>query len=168
MMYELGRPAPVASRQQAMFLVSLAVCFGTAAVGGALTASGVRDWYPTLNKPWWTPPDWVFGPVWTALYLMMAVAAWLVWRRAGWPGGRTALVLFAVQLVLNAAWSGLFFALRDPGAAFAEVVVLWAAIAATLVAFGRVSRVAAGLLVPYLLWVTYATALNGAIWVMNS
>src|SRR5581483_10582213 len=140
-----------------MFLVSLAVCFGTAAVGGALTASGVRDWYPALNKPSWTPPDWVFGPVWTALYLMMALAAWPVWRRAGWPRSRAALVLFAVQLVLNAAWSGLFFALRRPGAAFAEVILLWAAIFATLVAFGRVSAAATGLLVPYLLWVTYAT-----------
>jgi tryptophan-rich sensory protein len=167
-MRELGPPAVAPSPKLAALLVSLAVCFGVQAVSGVLTASGVRDWYPTLLKPGWTPPDWVFFPVWTVLYLLMAVAAWLVWHHARGPGRRTALVLFAVQLVLNAAWSGLFFALRSPGAAFAEIIALWVAITATLVSFGRASPAAAGLLVPYLLWVTYATALNGAIWVMNS
>ena len=167
-MRELGPPAVAPSRKVATLLVSIAVCLGVQAVSGVLTASGVRDWYPTLRKPGWTPPDWVFFPVWTVLYVLMALAAWLVWHHARGPGRRTALVLFAVQLALNAAWSGLFFALRSPGAAFAEIVALWVAIAATLVSFGRVSPAAAGLLVPYLLWVTYATALNGTIWVMNS
>lgn len=161
-------PAPHFSRQLAMLLVLLAVCFGTAAVGAALTAGPVRDWYPTLRKPAWTPPDWVFGPVWTTMYVLMALAAWLVWRRAGWAASRTALGLFAVQLVLDAAWSGLFFALRSPPSAFAEIILLWCAIAATLSSFGRVSTLAASLLVPYLLWVTYAAALNGTIWRMNS
>jgi uncharacterized protein YbjT (DUF2867 family)/tryptophan-rich sensory protein len=152
----------------AMLLVLLAVCFGTAAVGAALTAGPVRDWYPTLRKPAWTPPDWVFGPVWTILYVLMALAAWFVWRRARGAASRTALGLFAVQLVLNAAWSGLFFTLRSPASAFAEIILLWCAIAATLSSFGRVSTLGASLLVPYLLWVTYAAALNGTIWRMNS
>ncbi len=163
-------PVPPASqipRQLLMLLVLLAVCFGTGTVGAALTAGSVRDWYPTLRKPAWTPPAWVFGPVWTALYGLMAVAAWLVWRRAGWAAGRTALGLFAVQLFLNGAWSGLFFALRSPASAFAEILLLWCAIASTIWSFGRVSAPAAGMLTPYLLWVTYAAALNGAIWAMN-
>jgi tryptophan-rich sensory protein len=150
-----------------MLMAAVAVCLGTGALGAWLTADGVRDWYPGLNKPAWTPPDWVFGPVWTLLYLLMAVAAWLVWLRADARAARPALGLFLGQLVLNAGWSGLFFALHSPGLAFAEILVLWPAIAATLVSFARVSRLAAGLLVPYLLWVTYAAALNGAIWVMN-
>ena len=110
----------------------------------------------------------MFGPVWTTLYVLMALAAWHVWRLAGWAASRTALGLFAVQLVLNAAWSGLFFALSSPASAFAEIILLWCAIAATLWSFGRVSILAAGLLVPYLLWVTYAAALTGTIWGMNS
>jgi tryptophan-rich sensory protein len=154
--------------RSAVLLALLAVCLGAGLVGAALTAGPVRDWYPTLHKPAWTPPDWLFGPVWTALYVLMALAAWLVWRRAGWPASRTALGLFAVQLLLNVAWSGLFFALHSPGLAFAEILLLWSAIVATLWAFGRVSAPAAGLLVPYLLWVTYAAALNGAIWRMNA
>jgi benzodiazapine receptor len=149
------------------FGVSAALCFGTEAVGAVLTAAGVREWYPTLAKPAWTPPSWVFGPVWTLLYALMAVAAWLVWRRAGLRGGRVPLGLFAAQLVLNAAWSGLFFALRNPAAALVDIVALWVLIAATVAAFARVSRTAALLLVPYLLWVTFAAALNAAIWTMN-
>jgi len=135
--------------------------------GAALTAVSVRDWYQTLSKPAWTPPDWVFGPVWTTLYFLMALAAWLVWRRTGWSTGRTALVLFALQLVLNAAWSPLFFSLHSPGIALVDIILLWAAIAATLWSFGRISALAASLFVPYLMWVSYATALNWAIWRMN-
>jgi|GEM_PF-228620 tryptophan-rich sensory protein len=125
------------------------------------------DWYPTLTKPAWTPPDWVFGPVWTLLYILMAVAAWLVWRKAGFAGARLALVLYFVQLALNAAWSGLFFGLRSPAAGLVDILLLWMVIAATLVAFARHSAVAAGLLVPYFVWVSYAAALNFAIWRMN-
>jgi tryptophan-rich sensory protein len=160
-----ARPFP---RQFAALLVLLAACLGTEAVGGILTAASVRGWYRTLDKPAWTPPDWLFGPVWTILFVLMGVAAWLVWRRTGWRASRTALGLFAVQLALNAAWSGLFFTLRNPGAAFAEILLLWCAIAATLWSFGRISPLAAGLLVPYLLWVTYAAVLNGTIWRLNS
>jgi tryptophan-rich sensory protein len=151
-----------------MLAAALAVCLATEAIGGALTAASVRDWYPTISKPAWTPPSWVFAPVWTLLFVLMAVSAWVVWDRAGIRAARWGLGLFLVQLVLNASWSGLFFALRRPDLAFVEIIVLWVAIAATLVSFGRHSRPAAALLVPYLLWVTYAAALNGAIWWMNS
>jgi len=146
----------------------LTVCLGTAALGAGLTAVSVRDWYQTLHKPTWTPPDWVFAPVWTVLFLLMAFAGWVYWRRTGWSAGRAALGLFAVQLGLNAAWSGLFFTLRSPGMAIVDIVLLWCAIAGTLWSFGRVSALASSLLVPYLLWVSYATALNWAIWRMNS
>jgi tryptophan-rich sensory protein len=147
---------------------TLAVCLVTEAVGGLLTAASVRGWYQTLRKPAWTPPDWVFMPVWTLLFLLMAVSAWLVWNRAGVRAARWGLALFLAQLALNAAWSGLFFALRRPDLAFIEIIVLWVAIAATMLSFGRVSLPAAALLAPYLVWVTYATALNGTIWWMNS
>ncbi len=145
-------------------IVSLAVCFAAAGIGGWLTSRSLETWYPTLVKPSWNPPDWVFGPVWTALYAMMAVAAWLVWRRraGSWP-----LLLFGMQLALNVVWSGLFFACQSPGAAAVEVWVLWGAIIATLIAFWRFSRVAGALLVPYLLWVSFAAVLNFALWKLN-
>ena len=145
-----------------------ALCFAVAAAGGAATATSVGTWYAGLAKPAFNPPDWVFGPVWTCLYVTMAVAAWLVWREQGFSAGRIPLVLFAVQLALNAVWSGLFFGLRAPGLAFADIVLLWIAILATLIAFGRVSTWAAALLVPYLAWVSFAAALNWTLWRMNA
>lgn len=126
------------------------------------------EWYASLQKPSWNPPGWVFGPVWTALYTMMAVAAWLVWKRGGFSAQRRARALFCAQLILNAAWTPLFFGLQQPGLAFAEIVVLWLAIAATLVAFHRVSRAAAWLLAPYLAWVSFAAALNFTLWRLNA
>lgn len=165
---EPARPAPTVLSQFIVLLGMLAVCLATMVLGAALTAGSVRDWYPALRKPAWTPPAWLFGPVWTMLYLLMALAAWLVWWRAGWEASRTALGLFAIQLALNAAWSGLFFTLRSPGSAFAEIILLWCMIVATLWSFGRLFIPAASLLVPNLLWVTYAAALNGAIWWMNA
>jgi tryptophan-rich sensory protein len=147
--------------------LSLLVCLGAAALGGRFTASAVDDWYAGLHKPAWTPPNGVFAPVWTALYLLMAVAAWLAWRRsaAGWRA--VPLQLFASQLVLNVGWSGLFFGWRRPGVAFGEIVVLWAAIAATAASFWRTSRLAGLLLGPYLAWTTFAAALNFAVWRAN-
>ncbi len=143
-----------------------------ALLGGLATGQGVRDWYPTLSKPSWTPPAWLFGPVWTLLYLGMAVSGWLVWREAeargmGWSGVKWAMILFALQLVLNAGWSWLFFAWRMPGWALVEIVVLWCAILVTSLLFFRVSTTAGILLVPYLMWVSFAALLNGAIWRMN-
>ena len=151
--------------------VSLAACFAAAWFGNQFTGPAIPTWYATLDKPSWTPPNWLFGPVWTLLYVSMAVAAWLVWRarstgRARLPL-RLPLGLFAAQLALNALWSYVFFGLRAPGPAFAEIVLLWLAILATALAFGRLSRAAGLLMIPYLLWVTYAAALNFQIWRMN-
>jgi tryptophan-rich sensory protein len=137
-------------------------------IGGFATASSVGTWYADLAKPGWNPPDAVFGPVWTALYVLMGVAAWLVWRSGGWSGARVALGLFAIQLVLNTLWSLLFFGLRSPGLALVEIVILWIAIVATLVAFARFSRTASWLMAPYLVWVTFATLLNFSIWRLNA
>lgn len=148
-------------------LVALAVCFAAAALGTVANVSEIRTWYVTLDKPSWTPPNWVFGPVWTILYALMAISAWIIWDRLGWRRAQPALALFGGQLLLNVAWSWLFFNQHSPGLAFADIAALWIAIAATLSVFARTSATAAGLLVPYLLWVTYAAALNYAIWMMN-
>jgi len=145
----------------------VAVCFAAAGVGSWLTTLGLDDWYEGINKPTFTPPGWIFGPVWSALYLMMAVAAWLVWRRERFAGAGGALGLFGLQLALNVAWSGLFFAMQSPGAALIEIVLLWLAILATLVAFARHSAAAAWLLTPYLAWVSFAAVLNFALWRLN-
>ena len=154
--------------QQVLALaLCLAICFAAAGIGSLFTASSVGGWYLALAKPWWTPPNWIFGPVWSTIYAMMAVAAWLVWRRKA-QETRLALALFAIQLALNVAWSGLFFALRLPGAAFAEILLLWLAIGATTLAFGRISTAAALLFVPYFAWVGFAAILNLAIWRLNA
>jgi tryptophan-rich sensory protein len=141
------------------------VCLGVGFVGSLWTAPAISGWYAGLAKPSWTPPGAIFGPVWTVLYVSMAVAAWLVWRRVGWA--RVPMTVFALQLLLNLAWSGIFFGARQPGAAFVEICVLWVAIVATIVTFGRVSRPAGALLVPYLAWVSFASALNFARWRAN-
>jgi translocator protein len=145
----------------------IAVCLAVSAIGGWITSTSVGTWYPTLAKPSFTPPDAVFAPVWTVLYVMMAVAAWRVWRHAGLVAGRTALALFAVQLALNLAWSALFFGLHAIGWALVDILALWCAIAATSAAFWRIDRPAGLLLLPYLAWVSYAVALNAAIWRLN-
>ena len=145
----------------------LLLVFAVAGIGGWLTSLGMPDWYMSLRKPTWQPPSWLFGPVWTALYIAMAVAAWLVWKEAGFDGAAGALTLFFIQLALNLAWSGVFFALRAPGWALVEIVALWIAILATTALFFRHSTWAGALMVPYLLWVTFAAALNAAIVRLN-
>lgn len=163
---ELWQPSP--PRKVAWLLGLVAICLAAAGVGGALTSLSVGDWYQTLTKPSWTPPDWVFGPVWTALYVMMAVSAWLIWRQGGWRPAKVPLGLFALQLALNVAWSAIFFSLRSPALAFVEILALWLAIAATVISFWGRSTAAALLLVPYLAWTTFAALLNFAIWRLNS
>jgi tryptophan-rich sensory protein len=145
----------------------VALCLAAGATGGAVTRTSVGTWYAALDKPAFTPPDWVFGPVWTALYVMMAVAAWRVWRRADAAGARPALGLWALQLALNLCWSFLFFGARLVGAALAEIAVLFVAILATALLFRRVDRAAAWLLAPYAAWVAFAALLNAAIWILN-
>lgn len=154
-------------RSAAVLILLLAVCMGVGSAGAVFTSRSVDIWYPKLVKPSWNPPAWVFGPVWTALYVTMALAAWVVWRRRGFRTGAAAFGWFALQLALNALWSPLFFGLRNPRAALVDVVLLWAAIGATLSAFWKISRLAGILLVPYWLWVSFAGALNFTIWRLN-
>lgn len=134
---------------------------------GALATRQAREFYAGLSKPSWAPPGWLFGPVWTVLYLLMGVAAWLVWRREGWAAARGPLTLYIVQLAVNAAWSWIFFAWRRGALAFVDIVVLLGLIVATMIGFARIDRVAALLLLPYLAWVAYATALTYSIWRRN-
>jgi tryptophan-rich sensory protein len=154
-------------RSAAVLIVSTGTCLLVGVSGSLVTATSVRDWYPLIQKPWWTPPSAAFGPVWTVLYLMMGVSAWLIWRNTVEGARRMALLIFVTQLVLNSTWSFLFFGLRSPGWAALEIVLLWCSIVATMLAFARISRLAAGLLLPYLSWVSYAAALNVAIWNLN-
>jgi translocator protein len=151
----------------AVLVLFVAICLAVSGAGAFFTADSVRTWYPALQKPAWTPPSWIFGPVWTILYLMMALAAWLVWRRRDPAGVNGALGLFAFQLVLNAAWSPLFFGLKNPLAGLLDIIPLWASILATVVSFWKISPASGALLIPYWLWVSFATALNFAIWRMN-
>jgi translocator protein len=146
------------------FLLATALAAG---IGGIATAESVGSWYVTLNKPSWNPPGWVFGPAWTLLYLLMSVAAWRVWRVRDRPGARTTLALHGAQLVLNAGWSILFFGLRSPGLALIEIALLWSLLAVLQRAFWRLDRPAAWLWMPYLAWVSFATALNASIWWLN-
>ena len=145
----------------------LLLCLAVASLGGAITATSVDTWYPTLDKPVFNPPDWVFAPVWTTLYILMAVAGWRVWRTPRTPARRNALLLFAVQLVLNLMWSLIFFGLQQVGMALVEIAILLLAIAVNTVVFWHLDRPAGALFVPYVLWVAYAAVLNLSLWVLN-
>ena len=147
------------------FIVWLAVTFLASATAVFVKTDG---WYAELDKPLWNPPGWVFGPIWTALYFMMAVSAWLVWQRGDLKAQRIPLAFYLVQLALNALWTPLFFGIQRPGLAFAEILVLLVAIFFTLVAFWKARRIAGILLVPYALWTIFAAVLNFTIWRMNS
>ncbi|MBE0624710.1 MAG: tryptophan-rich sensory protein [Burkholderiales bacterium] len=149
------------------FAAFLALCLAVSAVGSAVTSSSVGTWYQTLAKPAFNPPNWIFAPVWTALYFMMAVAGWRVWRRDGLRQARWALSLFVLQLALNLSWSILFFGLRSIGAALIEIALLLLAILATTVLFWQRDRLAGMLFIPYAGWVAFATVLNGALWRLN-
>ena len=154
-----------------MNLLSIAVLLGFIAACFLAAATGIvfkpGDWYERLRKPSWRPPNWLFAPMWTVLYLMIAFAGWLVWRSAGFGGATTALALYALQLLLNAAWTPVFFGLHRPDLGFAVIVALWLAIAATIVAFAPVNGLAALLMIPYLAWVSFASLLNFAVWRLN-
>jgi translocator protein len=142
----------------------MVLCFAAAFIGAQFTPG---EWYAALAKPTWTPPDALFGPVWTVLYGLMAVAAWLVWKEFGFRAAPAALALFVGQLGLNAAWSWVFFGLNRPGAASLHLLVLCVAVAGLVVLFGKRVRLAGVLLVPYLLWISFAAALNIEIWRLN-
>lgn len=144
----------------------LLLSFAAAALGG-LASANAGSIYRELVQPAWAPPGWLFGPVWTVLYILMGVAAWMIWRERHRPGAYVAIILYLAQLALNALWTWLFFAWRMGAVAFAEIMLLWILILATLLAFRRVRPAAALLLVPYLVWVTFAAALCFSIWRLN-
>jgi translocator protein len=143
------------------------LCFAVGGFAGAGTAGDVEGWYRTLVRPSFAPPNWVFGPVWSLLYALMAIAAWQVWQSAPSPARSWGIALFLIQLALNFAWPWLFFRQHWLGVSLVEIVLLWMAIAATTWAFGRVSTLPAWLMAPYLAWVTFATALNAGFWRLN-
>lgn len=146
----------------------LAACYAAAVAGGLFTVGSIGDWYSTLAKPAWTPPAWLFGPVWTVLYGLMAVSVWLVWLRRGQQPVRWPIMAFTLQLILNAAWSPLFFGLHSPGIALVDIAALWTAIVVTVCLFFRARVVSGILMLPYVLWVSFAAALNFAIWQLNA
>lgn len=161
------RPSP--RRTVTTLAVCLAIPVLVGALSGLTTADSVGTWYQEIARPSFTPPSWVFGPVWTTLYVAMGFAAFLVWRSdPGVREVRVALWAFAIQLALNGLWSPLFFGVKNLGLAFAEILVLWAAIAVTLVLFWRRSALAGLLLVPYLAWVSFASVLNFSFWRLNA
>lgn len=154
-------------RKQVLGLVGwLLLTFAAAAIGGVASTSA-GTFYQQLVRPDWAPPAWLFGPVWTALYFLIGIAAWLVWRVYGFRRAGIALVLFVVQLAANALWTWLFFVWQQGGLAFAEILLLWGLIVGTVVAFSRLHLLAAALLLPYLAWVTFACALTLSIWKLN-
>jgi tryptophan-rich sensory protein len=144
----------------------LLLCFAAAAIG-AVASVQAAEFYGQLTQPSWAPPSSVFGPVWSVLYALMGIAAWLVWRDGGWPARRGVLTLFVAQLAVNALWSWLFFAWHRGAGAFADIVLLWLLIVATVIGFWRVRALAGVLLLPYLVWVSFASALNFAVWQLN-
>ncbi|MEI2737972.1 MAG: TspO/MBR family protein [Chitinophagaceae bacterium] len=153
----------------AKLIIAIAIPIAIGATAGLFTVTGVGSWYQTINKPSWNPPGWVFAPVWTTLYVMMGVSLYLVWK-SGVSNNlkRTAIGLFAFQLVLNFFWSLIFFDQQQPGWALVEIIVMWFFILFTIFAFAKVNKTAAWLLVPYISWVSFATILNYTIWKMNS
>lgn len=149
-------------------IISIALPLLVGAVSGFFTSSGVDGWYASANKPWFNPPNWIFAPVWTVLYIMMGIALFIVWKaETKRETQQTALIFFAAQLTLNFFWSFIFFKLQLPGWAFVEIICLWIMILLTIVWFGKISKAAAWLLVPYISWVSFASLLNYAIWKLN-
>lgn len=155
-------------KQATGIVVAIAICELAGGIGAIFTTPSIATWYSTLVKPSFTPPSWLFGPVWTLLYALMGIAAFVVWNK-GWnrPDVRTAVYIFVFQLLLNIMWSVIFFGLHNPLAAFVNIIVLWVAILTTIISFGRISRTAMWLLLPYILWVSFAAVLNYSLWVLN-
>jgi len=150
------------------FIMCLAVTFSAPLIASLFTRQAISDWYAELNKPFFTPPDWVFGPAWTVLYLLMALSAALVWQKGlANPLVKIALALYLLQLILNGLWMPLFFGLQMPLLALFEIVLLWSVIVLTIVAFARVSKPAVLLLLPYIVWTSFAAVLNFSLWLLN-
>jgi tryptophan-rich sensory protein len=149
-------------------VISIVVCQCAGAIGSIFTASSIPTWYATLNKPVFTPPNWLFAPAWITLYLLMAIAAFLVWRRGlHIKPVRIALILFLIQLIINVVWSVVFFGLQSILSGLIVIVILWIMILFTIIQFYKVSVAAGSLMIPYILWVTFATCLNAGIYLLN-
>lgn len=147
--------------------ICLAICFAAAGIGSWLTVPNIPGWYASLVKPPFNPPNWLFGPVWSALYLLMAISLWRIWQRGHGAAQRATFTAFGVQIVLNVLWSGAFFGLHQPLLALVVIIALLAAIVATIVTSARIDRLASWLYAPYLVWVSFAAVLNASIWLLN-
>jgi benzodiazapine receptor len=147
-------------------ILSILISLAAGAIGSIFTSSAIPTWYAALNKPFFNPPNYLFGPVWTVLYIMMGIALYLVWAK-GYKKHKKAINVFGIQLILNALWSVLFFGMRNPLLAFIEIILLWSAILYTIILFHKTSKTAAYLLIPYLLWVSFASVLNFYIFYLN-
>ena len=148
-------------------IVSIVACQLAGVIGSIFTAPNIATWYASIAKPAFNPPNWVFAPAWTTLFLLMGISVYLIWNRPDWKKNITALAAFDTQLALNVVWSFLFFGLQNPFFAFIEIIILWIAILATIILFYRIDRRAAYLLIPYIAWVTFAALLNYSIWILN-
>lgn len=149
-------------------VICIAVCLGAGMIGSLFTQQSVSSWYTTLQKPAFSPPNWLFAPVWTLLYILMGIAVFMVWHKGLKQSQiKQSIIIFIIQLVLNVAWSFSFFGLRSPLAGLFVIVLLWIAILLTIISFFRVSRTAAYLLIPYILWVSFATILNSSLYMLN-
>lgn len=150
------------------FVIAIAVCQAAGLIGSIFTAPKISAWYASLNKPSFSPPNWIFAPVWTILFILMGISLYLAWVKLGENRrAKTALIIFAVQLALNILWSFLFFGMQNPFFAFVEIIVLWIAILASIIAFWKVDKKAAYLMLPYILWVSFAAFLNYVIFAIN-
>lgn len=148
-------------------IISILIAEGAGLLGSIFTASNVKGWYSTIIKPSWNPPSWIFGPVWTMLYALMGTAGAMIWNQKNLPGAKLALFVYGAQLVLNALWSMIFFGLKNPGLAFLEIIILLLMILVTTILFWKINPVAGALMIPYILWVSFATYLNYTIWQLN-
>jgi tryptophan-rich sensory protein len=149
-------------------VIAVAISLAAGGLGSIFTSSAIPTWYTTLSRPALNPPNWIFAPVWTTLFVLMGIAAFLIWKRGiDKPKNREALKIFLGQLILNVLWSFIFFGLHNPGLAFLEIIFLWLAILATILSFSKISKTAAYLLIPYIAWVSFASYLNLAIWQLN-
>lgn len=148
--------------------ISILIPLLVGAISGFFTSSGVNGWFALANKPWFNPPNWIFAPVWTTLYVLMGIALFLVWKAdADKSIKQTAIILFTLQLALNFFWSIIFFKLQQPAWAFVEIILMWLMILLTILWFGKINATAAWLLVPYICWVSFASVLNYSIWKLN-
>ncbi len=148
-------------------IIAISICLGIGGLGAIATTPEIQGWYQTLTKPTWNPPPWIFGPVWTTLYILMGIAVWRVCDLASWRDTRLAIAIFSIQLFLNLAWSWIFFRWHLVGWAFVDLLLLWIAIVISMILFAKHSRLSALLLLPYLIWVSFAGYLNFTIWNLN-